>query len=351
MEKQIKKYFHDELTPSEKLEFLRKVESDDELQKQFIECKNMYALLSVSHIVDNGQESRKAYIRFHQVVRKRKIRRIMLKTAGYAAMVALLIICTHMITIRYFSKPLISDTTNTLFVPAGQRVNLTLHDGTNVWLNAQTKLTYPSVFNGNERRVTIEGEGYFDVAKDAGKPFIVNSQGVEMRVLGTKFNVYSYPSEGYVQASLIEGALHVYLSEGKSEGVLLKPDEQVTIIGDQMRQSNSNGEDRAGNDAEKLNSATEMCVGKITHRDYFLWKDGIYSFENELLINILKKLQLYYDVQIIVNDPSIFQWEYTGKFRQRDGIDEILRMIQHIHKFKIEKDEEKNIITLSKQHV
>lgn len=103
----------------------------------------------------------------------------------------------------------------------------------------------------------------------------------------------------------------------------MKPDEQVTI---------KNG---------------TIQTGSIPHPDYFLWRDGIYSFENELLIDILRKLQLYYDVKIIVKDPSIFKWEYTGKFRQRDGIDEILRMLQRIHKFKIQKDEDSNTITLS----
>ena len=80
---------------------------------------------------------------------------------------------------------------------------------------------------------------------------------------------------------------------------------------------------------------------------YFLWKEGIYSFKDELLADILNKLQLYYDVRIIIRNPSINQEKYTGKFRQRDSIDDILRMLQKIHKFKIQKDEENNIITLS----
>lgn len=91
-----------------------------------------------------------------------------------------------------------------------------------------------------------------------------------------------------------------------------------------------------------------MKVDKIPYNDYFLWTDGIYSFDNEPLGNILRRMELYYDVKIVVEDPSISNWKYRGKFRQRDGIDEILRMIQRIHKFKIEKDEENNTIILSK---
>ena len=91
-----------------------------------------------------------------------------------------------------------------------------------------------------------------------------------------------------------------------------------------------------------------MTLSKTANSDYFLWTDGIYTFENERLLDIINKLQLYYDVKIIVEDPEIFDVKYTGKFRQRDGIDEILRIIQKIRKFEIKKDTDKNIITLTK---
>ncbi|MCC8170680.1 MAG: DUF4974 domain-containing protein [Parabacteroides sp.] len=145
-----------------------------------------------------------------------------------------------------------------------------------------------------------------------------------MKVLGTKFNVYSYPGQETIRTSLLEGRLKVYFPRAESEGITLKPHEQVSVTG------------------------TRMKVGTIPHADYFLWKDGIYSFVNEPLIDILKKLELYYDVKIMVKDPSIYTWEYTGKFRQRDGIDQILHTIQRIHKFKIVKDEENHIFTLSR---
>lgn len=327
MDEQIRKYFQGELDATERLEMLRQVEANDELKEQFIECKNMQALLSLSDQATNTKANQEGYSRFQHTVNTQKARRLFLHAAKYAAAAILLILSTYWLTLLYYPamSPAIAD--NTLYVPAGQRVKLTLQDGTDVWLNSQTTLTYPAVFSGKERRVSVEGEAFFDVAKNREKPFIVSSQGVEMKVLGTKFNVYSYPEEKDIQTSLIEGSLHVYFSNPDKKGIILKPNEQVTI---------KNG---------------VIKVGSIPHHDYFLWRDGIYSFENEVLINIIKKLQLYYDVKIVVNDPSIFKWEYTGKFRQRDGIDEILRMIQKIHKFNIEKDEDNNIITLSKSHV
>ncbi|MGM9802857.1 MAG: FecR family protein [Muribaculaceae bacterium] len=323
MDDRLIKYFQGELSPTERLQFLRQVEADDELKQQFIEYKNMQAMLHLSSQPCNNEENRQAYTLFNRIIRAKKIRRFMLQASSYAAAILLVVMSTYWITTRYHNaQQAFANIQNTLYVPAGQRVQLTLQDGTEVWLNAQTKFTYPAVFAGNERRVQVEGEAFFSVAKNPQQPFIVSSQGVEMKVLGTKFNVTSYPGENAIHTSLLEGGLKVYFHNAESDGIILKPNQQVTIKGKQME------------------------VTPLPHTDYFLWRNGIYSFVNEPLIDILKKLELYYDVKIVVEDPSIYTWDYTGKFRQRDGIDEILRMLQHIHKFSITKDEENNIYTL-----
>jgi ferric-dicitrate binding protein FerR (iron transport regulator) len=191
-----------------------------------------------------------------------------------------------------------------------------------VWLNAKTTLTYPTVFGDRERRVQVEGEAFFDIAGDAKRPFIVSTRNVNMTALGTKFNVYSYPDEPFVRTSLIEGKLKVYREHEEAKAVTLGANEEITVEDERMTKA------------------------MIAYADYFLWTDGIYSFHNELLADMLKKLELYYDVKIVVKEPSICKWEYTGKFRQRDGIDEIIRMIGKIHRFKVEKDEENNVFTL-----
>jgi ferric-dicitrate binding protein FerR (iron transport regulator) len=172
--------------------------------------------------------------------------------------------------------------------------------------------------------VTVSGEAYFDVAKNTRKPFIVSTQNLEMKVLGTQFNVYSYPGAEYIKTDLVEGSLMFYSKESPNASVTLKPYEQIVV------------------------KEGKMTVRKIHNSDYFLWKEGIYTFENERLLDIIEKLQLYYDVKIIVKDPEIFNVRYTGKFRQRDGIDEILRIIQKIQKFNVQKDTENNVITITK---
>lgn len=323
MDERIQKYFEEELSTAERLNLLRQVEADDDLKKQFVDYKNMHALLAFSDQADNREAGKESFRRFNQMIKGTNIRRMLVRMTSYAAVFTLLIAATWWVTASHFSNTSSVVATNTLFIPAGQRVKITLPDGTGVWLNSKTTLTYPTAFSGKERRVSVEGEAFFEVAKNPEQPFIVQSKGVEMKVLGTKFNVQGYAGEAELRTSLIEGSLQVYLPESDQKGIILKPNEQVTV------------KDRS------------MQVAVISHADYFLWTDGIYSFDNERLGDILHRLELYYDVKIIVADPSISEWKYRGKFRQRDGIDEILRMIQRIHKFKIRKDEENNIIKLS----
>lgn len=323
MEERLHSYFQGESGHEERLKLLREIESDRELRRQFIEMKNFYSLIHFAVREENEvKEGRKSYNRFIQKIHRRRTGQYLAKAIGYAAAVATIVLSTYFVTINRTEGA--GEKLLSLHVPAGQRLKLTLEDGTSVWLNSRSTLHYPASFAKDQRRVEIEGEAYFEVAGEAGRPFIVSSDEYEMEVLGTTFNVSGYPETGYVRTSLIEGSLMVYNGKNKAENIILKPSQQVTIEDGRMK------------------------VERIPDKGYFLWTEGIYSFNNEPLDNILRKLELYFDIEIIVNDPSIYSWEYTGKFRQRDGIDEILKVINKIHKFKIKKDEDNNRIILSK---
>lgn len=324
MEEKIHQYFQQALSKDESLRLLREVEADPYWNGRFKEIKNVYALSVMASLPEDVAEGKISYGRFNRKRKKATTVRFVKRVTAYAAIIAFLIGFTHWWTLRQVEEQ--DAEMLSLHVPAGQRLQLTLQDGTNVWLNARTTITYPVRFSNDKREVSIEGEALFDVAKDMKRPFLVSSQGVEMKVLGTRFNLYSYPNADYIRTSLLEGSLMVYRKKAESESILLKPNKEVLIDNHQME------------------------VGAIKDLSYFLWTEGIYSFHEEPLINILRKLELYYDVKIEVKDPTIYTWEYTGKFRQRDGIDEILRIIRKIHKFTIEKDEENNKYILSQPH-
>ena len=315
------------LSDEERLAFLREVEADAELKKQFVAFQNAYALFNLGVQFQDKTLGQQKYNAFVHYKRKSAYRQQVRTCCRYAAAILVLIVSSSVLTywlMRSDDSPALPVTYNTLYTPAGQRAQLVLQDGTEVWLNAKSKLVYPSRFEGKSRNVTVEGEAFFKVAKDSVKPFIVSAGEVEMKVLGTQFNVYSYPETGYVETSLLEGAVKVFFTGKEREGVVLKPNQQVTVSGEEMK------------------------VEPIARKEHFLWREGIYAFENEPLIHILKKLELYYDVRIIVEDSSLFKDTYTGKFRQRDSLDDIFRVLQRIRNFKVERDTEHNIVTLRK---
>ena len=213
MDERILKYFQNELDAAERLELLREIRKDDILKKQFSEYQNLCALINLSSYGENIDEGKNKYSYFKQWIATRKRHQFLIKLMKYAAVVILVIVSTCWLTL-WTSSSLLDDSllaeTNTLYVPAGQRACITLQDGSLVWLNAQSTLIYPSHFSGSERKVQIMGEAFFEIAKNEKKPFYVVAQNAEMQVLGTKFNVYSYPETGITRTSLVEGV-------GKSE--------------------------------------------------------------------------------------------------------------------------------------
>lgn len=323
MDEKLVKYFLGELEHSESLQLFEQLEADESLKAEFVRLQNIYSVSHLSILSKDENEGKRSFQKFIHKLKIKEQRQTIRTLLQYAAVAVVLIVSTFFFT-KYVSGNLSNKEMNTLYVPAGQRARLTLQDGTSVWLNARSTLTYPARFSGRTRQVTVSGEAYFDVAENPKRPFMVSAQDMEIKVLGTQFNIYSYPEAGYIQTDLVEGSLMVYDKQIPHESIILKSNERVIV------------------------KDGKMSVGKIENSDYFLWKEGIYTFENERLLEIIEKLQLYYDVKIIVKDPEIFNVRYTGKFRQRDGIDEILRVIQKIRKFNIQKDIENNVITLTK---
>ncbi len=323
MDSNLLKYFTGDLSPSEKSKFLQDVDNDESLKQEFIHYQNIYSVSLLSSRFEDKSEGKKSFQKFILSLNRTNRINTMRGFMKYAAIIVAVISSTIMTTL-YLSDSFEDQLYNTLYVPAGQRAQITLEDGTVVWLNAQSKLKYPSKFSKKKRIVEIEGEAFFDVAQKNNRPFIVNAHHVNLEVLGTQFNIHSYSELNYSKMTLVEGSLKVTDNLNENNSVVLKPNEQVSY---------ENG---------------ILSVSSISNTDNLLWREGIYSFDNEKLIDLIQKLELYYDIKIVVEDREIFDVKYTGKFRQRDGIDEILRILQIIQPFQIEKDRENNIITLSK---
>ncbi|MDL2208971.1 FecR family protein, partial [Parabacteroides sp. OttesenSCG-928-O15] len=187
MEDKIHAYFQQALNKEDSYKLLQAVEADPSLKDQFREIKNVYALAVLTSLPNDSEEGKASYKRFTRKYRRKTTIRLVGRVAAYAAVLLLLIGFTHWWTLRQVEREdaeLLS-----LHVPAGQRLRLTLQDGSSVWLNAQTTITYPSRFTDEERKVFIDGEALFDITPDKKRPFLVSSRGVEMKVLGTRFNL------------------------------------------------------------------------------------------------------------------------------------------------------------------
>lgn len=207
---------------------------------------------------------------------------------------------------------------NTILVPAGQRINLILSDNTNLWLNANTTFRYPTEFSKETRTVYLDGEAYFEVSKNEKKPFIVKTAQGDIHVTGTSFNVEAYSKHQSFETSLFEGGVDIY----KNEIMLasLYPNQDATF---------ENG---------------QLLITKITNNDKYLWRHGLIAFNSKKLDEILRTLEKYFDVEIQINANQLPQFTYTGKFRQSDGVDYALRVLQKSIHFSYQRDEETGII-------
>lgn len=192
---------------------------------------------------------------------------------------------------------------HTISAPVGGEYHFTLVDGTMVWLNSSSRLTFPTRFTGDTREVLVEGEVYFDVKHDENKPFIVRINDVSVRVLGTKFCVSAYPENEGIMTTLEQGAVEVISGDNQA---VLKPGYQAVV--DQY----------SGTISQR---AVELSL-------YTSWVRGIFEYENMKLDDIVVQLARWYDVQFTFSAPEYKERRFTGVVRKYEDLNGVLDMIE-----------------------
>jgi len=189
----------------------------------------------------------------------------------------------------------------------GQKSQFQLPDGTTVWLNADSKLSFPREFIGEKRAVTLEGEASFDVLENLYKPFVVKSGDIYTKALGTVFNVNAYETEGDIKIALSEGLLEVSSgNDQRARSVVIKPGEQVVCSGD-----------------------GSLEVGDFDY-DTFAWREGVLYFKQASFDEVIKTLSRWYDVEFkMVNSPSSKDWNYNGVFGKDTSLERVLKSISY----------------------
>ncbi|MEG1545137.1 MAG: FecR domain-containing protein [Tannerellaceae bacterium] len=195
-------------------------------------------------------------------------------------------------------------TLNTVEVPDGQRASLTLSDGTKVWLNSQSKLTYPTRFSENDRNVKLEGEAFFEVTHNGRVPFIVHSSLMDIKVLGTRFNVKVYTNE-VAFVTLAEGKVEIATTDNENK-LTLKPHEQASY-------SKEGG----------LNLVKQVDTEAITS-----WTDGEMCFVNRRLDEIVKDLERHFEVKITIRDSRLAAELFSCRFKESTSINQVLNLLK-----------------------
>lgn len=316
----LSKYLAGETSTEERRILFQKLRENKEFRKEAAEMQNLSVLVAIAREI--GTASDRQYHTFVGMRKKRTLLFALYKTASYAAIVLFSVLFAYLLMTytRNGEESLVCY--QEFSTPAGQRAKVLLADGTEVWLNANTTLRYPVRFALNKREVELHGEAFFDVEKAEGKPFVVKTSKMDVLVTGTKFNVNAYDTEKYFVTSLLEGAVSVSCEYDRSKSYTLKPQQQI-VVSDESSQ-----------------------VFPFENADFMAWKDGIFIFDDMLLKDIIKRLELYYDVSIIVENTNLGNFRYTGKFRQRDGVESVLQKLQIVYPFKYTKDDDKNMIVL-----
>ena len=307
MKEYLYNYFSGNISDADKEILFSRMEEDELLRQEFAALQNATAVSELLEKQGDDQLALSGLKNLKKTAMKRKTRRISYQVMKYAAIVIILIgtwFLSQERTLDNFRKEY-----TWIEAPKGQRVFITLADGTSVWLNPSTRLKVPNVFDKNQRNVELEGEGFFKVTKNSDAPFTVKTRQYNVKVLGTEFNVFAYPDSHEFETELVRGSVYVYDKRQAQNGIYMKPNEKVRSVNGSLQKTSS------------------------YYNQQQLQEQGLYNMGDRPFGEILKRLELWYGVHFTVKRPDILKEVYSGKFRQSDNVIHILQAIQGVGKF------------------
>ncbi len=205
---------------------------------------------------------------------------------------------------QFISKeePVLQAEIKNVFVPRGQVNQIFLADGSRIWVNSESTINVPSVFNLEERKVSLLGEAYFEVAEDTERPFKVLVEGQTIEVLGTSFNVRAYENSSKIQTTLKEGSIKLTTKNGYTT---LKPGEQTEL------------DKKSG----------QLVLKNVNPENFESWKDGKYEFEEENLVEVFNIVERWYDIDLIYDIEDFGKLNYTGTIKRNKSVKHFLRVL------------------------
>lgn len=254
--------------------------------------------------------------------RKSKVRRLVYRYAAAAAAVVIAGLSGVFVE-REINYNKMTAQTNVLEVPAGQRMSVTLSDGTQVQLNGNSRIEYPVIFSRKQRNVKLSGEAFFEVKHDERHPFIVETFASKVEVLGTRFNVYADEASEYFSTALVDGKVKVTTNDETAEQVVLAPDEMVRFVNN------------------------HLVVTKVDAENLISWTEGYVNLADTDFESLMRRFENVYGVKIVIERETMPEIGYkSGKIRVSEGVNFALKLLQHECKFTYTENYETNTITI-----
>ena len=229
---------------------------------------------------------------------------------------------------------------NQIITTKGQKSQIILSDGTKIWLNSETTLKYPSAFNEKKREVFLIGEAFFEVQKKGNKiPFIVRTSEIDIKVLGTCFNVMAYPDEETIETTVVKGSVCIIrkgLKSSPDQNIILKPNQKVTLLkkGSRVILSEIETEKptlikstKAIQPISPTKKEQILVSPKVDIELHTAWKNDWLIFQSETFENIAYKLERWYDVKIHIQNEELKKYRYTGKFMHKETLNQVMEIL------------------------
>jgi len=320
-------YLNNEMLAEEKIEFENWLKSSIENEKYFYKVKLLwkkaefnYQNVEINSVdawdkIESSISVNTPTVKRTRVLSISKLRRI-------AAVLIVLIGVGYLISITTQNLP--ENIEWTSVHTTDEKQNITLSDGTSLWLNINSEITYPNSFNGEKRKVILNGEAFFDVARNAKKPFIIHSNKSAIQVLGTSFNVESNIDMANVKVTVVTGKVALFDTTNIENKIILQPGEQGIHY-------------YADNELVKINNSD---------KNFLAWKTGILVFENTTLNEVCQILSKHFDKQIVLQNKEALKEKSLTAIYENKSIDEILEILEITLDISIMRNE--NGITLLK---
>jgi ferric-dicitrate binding protein FerR (iron transport regulator) len=211
-------------------------------------------------------------------------------------------------------------------VPRGQKSQIILPDGTRIWINSDTKVKYPGNFEKKQRDIYLEGEAFFDVAKETGRPFVVHTSGINVKVLGTKFNVKAYPNENQIETSLFEGKINLTADDSKSSDRILK-------------------EVNPGEAFVYSKESHKLASKSFQKEEIDGWKNNRLIFKDDTFNNLVRKVERWYDVKILYDEKLFDDRRLTVELYEGERLERLLEIVGMTLSVNYQYDKGKIILT------